>query len=95
MSHGNLHLHVLKPTLAAAGIPNNRYAFHSFRRWFASWCLASEKDGGRELPLFVVSRLLGHSSINLTSDVYGHLMPERDGSAEIAKAAAKFGSAVK
>ena len=28
------------------------------------------------VPLTAVQRLLGHSSIKVTSDMYGHLMPE-------------------
>jgi len=30
----------------------------------------------RGVPLLVVSRQLGHASIAITADVYGHLIPE-------------------
>jgi integrase len=33
-----------------------------------------------------VSRLMGHSSIAITADIYGHLMPRTDDHAELAAA---------
>jgi hypothetical protein len=40
-------------------------------------CINPKERGGRELPPKVVQHLLGHSSIIMTLDVYGHLF--RDG----------------
>jgi integrase len=34
-------------------------------------------DGGLELPLKVVQVRLGHGSIQMTADRYGHLFPRR------------------
>ena len=43
--------------------------FHSLRHGLASRLLA------RDVPLPVVSAILGHSSIRVTADVYGHVAP--------------------
>jgi integrase len=40
------------------------------------------------VPLEVVSRVLGHASIRITADVYGHIMdPQRQQAAEAMSAA--------
>jgi integrase len=44
-------------------------------------------DGGLELPLKVVHARLGHSTIAMTADVYGHLFPRTDDDAELTAAA--------
>jgi len=44
--------------------------FHDLRHTHASWLL---QEG---VPLFVVSRRLGHASPDITSRLYGHLTPE-------------------
>jgi integrase len=59
---------------------------HSLRHFFASWCINREADGGLELPLKVVQERLGHSSIAMTADRYGHLFARGDDSAELAAA---------
>jgi integrase len=51
---------------------------HSLRHFFASWCINRVEDGGLGLPPKVVQELLGHSSIVMTLDVYGHLFPRGD-----------------
>jgi integrase len=50
-----------------------KYGLHALRHFFASWCINPKDRGGRELPPKQVQTLLGHSSINMTLDVYGHL----------------------
>jgi integrase len=66
-----------------------KYGLHSFRHFFASWCLNRRADGGRELPPKNVQELLGHSTIAITMDVYGHLFPRNsDGRAELAASTA-------
>jgi integrase len=50
-----------------------KYGMHSFRHFFASWCINGRTDGGRELPAKLVQTYLGHSSISMTLDIYGHL----------------------
>jgi integrase len=50
------------------------YGLHSLRHFNASWLINRKADGGLELPKEVQTRL-GHSSITMTLDVYGHLFP--------------------
>lgn len=59
---------------------------HVLRHFFASWCINRKADGGLELPGKVVQERLGHSSIVMTMDTYGHLFPRGDDSAELAAA---------
>jgi integrase len=59
---------------------------HALRHFYASWCINRRVDGGLELPPKVVQERLGHSSITMTMDVYGHLFPRGDDSAELAAA---------
>ncbi len=59
---------------------------HALRHFYASWCISRRADGGLELPPEVVQERLGHSSIVMTMDVYGHLFPRGDDSAELAAA---------
>ena len=83
--HSNIFMRQLRPVLEAAGI-GPKYGLHSFRHFFASWCANRKVDGGRELPMKMVQELLGHSSILMTADVYGHLFPRAGDSAELAAA---------
>jgi integrase len=62
-----------------------KYAMHAFRHFFASWCINPKKRAGRELPAKEVQQQLGHSSIVMTLDVYGHLFPRGDDRAELAE----------
>jgi integrase len=43
-------------------------------------------DGGLELPAKVVQERLGHSSIVMTMDTYGHLFPRGDDGDTLAEA---------
>jgi integrase len=93
--HPNRHLQVLKPTLVAAGVVNKhghaKYAgLHALRHFYASWCINRKIDGGLELPLKVVQARLGHASIQMTADTYGHLFPRGDDGAELAAAEQAF-----
>ena len=73
-----------RPALSTARRP--KYALHALRHFFASWCINREKDGGLGLPIKMVQERLGHSSINLTADLYSHLFPSRDDGAELQEA---------
>ena len=66
---------------------NPKYAWHSLRHFYASWCINRRSDGGLELPAKVVQARLGHASIVMTLDRYGHLFPSDDDGAELAEAA--------
>jgi integrase len=63
---------------------------HCLRHFFASYCINRKCDGGRELPLKQVQALCGHSSISVTADVYGHLFPATDDTAELNAAQTAF-----
>jgi integrase len=59
---------------------------HALRHFYASWCINRKQDGGLELPMKTVQERLGHSTMAMTSDVYGHLFPRRDDGSEMADA---------
>lgn len=56
--------------LSTAGVEYRK--IHATRHTFASYLLSGGAD------LFYVSKMLGHANIQMTSDVYGHLVPDRD-----------------
>ena len=60
---------------------------HSLRHFYASWCINRRVDGGLELPLKLVQARLGHASITMTADRYGHLFPRGDDGVELNAAA--------
>jgi integrase len=61
---------------------------HALRHFYASWCINREVDGGLGLAAKIVQERLGHSSIVMTLDIYGHLFPRGDDTAALDKAAA-------
>ena len=77
----------LVPAQLAAGITANgkvKYTgLHALRHFYASWCINRPEQGGLGLPPKVVQERLGHSSINMTMDVYGHLFPRGDDAEEL------------
>jgi integrase len=81
-------LRSLEPIMKAAGVMTKggepKYALHAFRHFFASWCINPKDRGGRELTAKVVQTLLGHTSITMTLDVYGHLFPSGNDRTELA-----------
>jgi integrase len=80
----------LAPVMVAAGVVKAgkpKYGLHAMRHFYASWCINRKADGGRELPAKNVQQLLGHSSIVITLDTYGHLFPRGDDRDELAAAA--------
>ena len=73
----------------AHGTPVKRAKYrglHALRHFYASWCINRRADGGLELPPKVVQERLGHSTIAMTLDTYGHLFPRHDDSEELAAA---------
>jgi integrase len=52
--------------------------FHALRHFFCSWCAARREDGGLGLPLKTVQARMGHSTLAMTADRYGHLFPSQD-----------------
>jgi integrase len=87
--------HGFHPAQVAAGVVDGdgeaKYkGLHSLRHFYASWCINRRADGGLELPLKVVQARLGHASIQMTADVYGHLFPRGDDGSELAAAEKAF-----
>jgi integrase len=81
----------LNSTMVAAGVVDSKgrpkYTLHALRHFFASWCINPKERGGRELTPKAAQTLLGHSSITMTLDRYGHMFPRGDDRAELAAAA--------
>lgn len=89
------------PVLVAAGVvdkakkdkdgkPGPKYALHAYRHFYASWCINPVSRGGRGLSAKEVQALLGHETIQVTMDIYGHLFPRGDDGAELAAAEKAF-----
>jgi integrase len=89
-NHGNLINRGLIPAQVAAGVTVDGKAkytgLHSLRHFYASWCVNSKADGGLELSAKAAQGRLGHSSIVMTMDTYGHLFPNGDTGSELAAA---------
>ncbi len=60
---------ILQPALKKAKIPHIR--FHDLRHTYASWMIGAGVD------LKFISAQLGHSTIAITLDIYGHLLPNQ------------------
>jgi integrase len=88
-NHSNIFYRMWKPLLAEAGI-DKPYTLHSVRHHFCSWLINRREEGGRGLSLKQAQVLMGHSTLAMTSDTYGHLMPSDDDGAELAKAAERL-----
>jgi integrase len=90
LDHPSLWKRMLAPAQIKAGVvtasDKPKYSFHALRHFYASWCINRRIDGGLELPLKMVSNRLGHASIQITADRYGHLFPRGDDGAELVAA---------
>lgn len=51
---------------------------HALRHFYASWLINRKVDGGLEVPAKIVQQRMGHSTIVITLDTYGHLFPQSD-----------------
>jgi integrase len=70
-----------KPLLAESNPARVRPKYrglHALRHFFCSWCAARPQDGGLGLPLKTVQVRMGHSTLAMTADRYGHLFPSQD-----------------
>ena len=82
-SHANIVNRGFIPAQIATGVitTNGKAKYtglHSLRHFYASWCINRRVDGGLELPLKVVQARLGHASVQMTAECYGHLFPRGD-----------------
>lgn len=78
-----------KPMRDAEGRPvvEPKYTgLHALRHFYASWCINPRDRGGLALSPKVVQTRMGHSSIVVTMDTYGHLFPSTDDGSEMAGA---------
>ena len=86
----NMARRFVQPAQVAAGVIDSdgkpKYGIHALRHFYASWCINRKADGGLELPPKTVQARLGHSSIVMTLDRYGHLFPAHDDGSELAAA---------
>lgn len=104
-THGNIINRGLIPAMIAAGVTVDsgkrddqgqpilaaKYTgLHALRHFYASWCINPVAQGGQGLPPKVVQERMGHASIVMTMDVYGHLFPRGDDDAALAQAAASL-----
>jgi len=95
-NHGNLYRRVFGAVQIAAGVAvdtgkrdkddkpilSPKYGPHAFRHFYASWLLGEKARGGMEVSPKRAQTLLGHSSIQMTMDVYGHLLPPKGDEAD-------------
>lgn len=91
LGHADIVSRYVWPTMVAAGVVDDKgeakyTGLHALRHFYASWLINRKADGGLELPLKTVQDRLGHSSVLMTSDVYGHLFPRTDDGREMAEA---------
>lgn len=68
MDANNMVKRRFTPTLRRTGIDKIR--FHDLRHTYVSLLLA------KNIPIKYIQRQVGHSSIQVTMDIYGHIMPE-------------------
>ena len=91
---GNIIHRALIPAQIASGVVGKdgkaKYTgMHSLRHYYASWCINRQKDGGLGLPPKIVQARLGHSTLAMTMDTYGHLF-KGDDAEEMDKAVDAF-----
>ncbi|WP_346922747.1 tyrosine-type recombinase/integrase [Glutamicibacter creatinolyticus] len=69
-----MHNKAWKPAVRAAQAAGLKKSprIHDLRHTYASWMLGGEEP----MAIFDLSRLMGHESVNTTTKVYSHLMPE-------------------
>jgi integrase len=93
-NHGNIYNRLLAPLQIACGItrghkvdqngelaldrkgrpiPLPKYSLHRLRHFCASWLIEQEFSPKK------VQSIMGHSSIQMTYDLYGHLLPDHEG----------------
>ena len=78
VEHSNLVKASIIPAAKAAGLPYT--GLHCLRHFYASWCV----DRGMQAK--VIQERMGHASITITMDTYGHLFPRGDDTAELTEA---------
>jgi integrase len=90
-THTNIIARGLIPLMVAAGVVTKsgeaKYTgTHTLRHYYASWCINRREDGGLGLPIKLVQQRMGHATLAMTSDTYGHLFDNGDDGSELAAA---------
>ncbi|OQP84209.1 site-specific integrase [Rhizobium rhizosphaerae] len=101
-SHANVIQKGLVPAMLKAGVTMEtgqadadgkpvlkaKYSgLHALRHFYASWLINRKEDGGLGLPVKMVQERMGHASIVMTMDTYGHLFPRGNDGRELEEAA--------
>jgi integrase len=82
IGHNNLIFQGWQPAQVAAGVvtPDGKAKYpgiHSARHFYASWLINAVPEGCGLSAKAAMTRL-GHSSVNILYDVYGHLFERED-----------------
>lgn len=85
-NHSNFRGRFWKEAVERAGLPEE-LRFHDLRHTFATWLI------DKNVNLAEISRLLGHASISITINIYGH--PKTDNPETVAKLSAVRADALK
>jgi integrase len=90
-NHSNIVQRILHRAQVEAGVVSKgggpKYTgLHCLRHFYASWLINRRQDGGLELPPKEVQVRMGHATLAMTMDTYGHMFPRADHAAEIAAA---------
>lgn len=88
---GNIVRRGLWPAMIEAGVTDGegraKYrGMHCLRHFYAAWSLSPVSHGGMGLAPKVVQTRMGHASIQMMFDRYGHLLPRSDSSEEVDEA---------
>ena len=76
VDHANLVRSSIIPAAKAAGLPYT--GLHCLRHFYASWCLNRKEEVALGFSFHQVKELMGHASITITVDTYGHLFKKGD-----------------
>jgi integrase len=82
-NHANLVQRVLHSAQIKAGVVTAEKApkytgLHTLRHYFAAWSLTTPDHGGQGLTLKELQEQLGHATLAMTADTYGHLLPPQE-----------------
>jgi len=90
-SASNIRQRALIPLMRKAGLVDKKggakyTGLHALRHFYASWLINPKELGGQALPPKVVQERLGHSTLAMTMDTYGHLFPRGDDARQLREA---------
>jgi integrase len=69
------------PVQVAAGIDPARYGLHSLRHFYASWLIGLRHYSPKE-----IQAMLGHATLAMTFDTYGHLLKKSEDEEQVDRA---------